>query len=82
MTMTTTMSTLSHNFGCCRHQHHKFIITITGPVHPQVFYRGFHMHGIGQRMVTRQYRRGGGGAVLVRTDSVEFWNFNMQVAGA
>ena len=45
----------------------------------QVFYRGFHMHHTGQRMVTRQFRpAAGGGAVLVRTDSVEFWDFDMQ----
>ncbi len=47
------------------------------------------MHRIGQRMVTRQYRPAadpgpaapvtGSPAALVRTDSVEFWNFNMQV---
>ena len=43
------------------------------------------MHGIGQRMVTRQYRRAAStaastAAVLVRTDSVEFYDFNMRVA--
>jgi hypothetical protein len=45
-----------------------------------VFYRGFHMHHIGERMVTRQFRptTGGGAPALVRLDSVEFWDFSMQ----
>jgi hypothetical protein len=52
--------------------------------HWQVFYRAFHMHGIGQRMVTRQYRSASSAiasaaAELVRTDSVEFYDFNLQV---
>jgi hypothetical protein len=39
------------------------------------------MHHIGERMVTRQYRptTGGGAPALVRLDSVEFWDFSMQV---
>jgi hypothetical protein len=39
------------------------------------------MHRTGERMVTRQFRpaAGGGAPALVRLDSVEFWDFNMQV---
>ena len=39
------------------------------------------MHRTGERMVTRQFRpaAGGGAPALVRLDSVEFWDFSMQV---
>jgi hypothetical protein len=59
---------------------HTHIHTVTH-IHTQVFYRGFHMHHIGERMVTRQFRptTGGGAPALVRLDSVEFWDFSMQV---
>ena len=53
-------------------------LALSSPLHTagRFFYRGFHMHHIGQRMVTLQYGpTSSGGAALMSTDSVELWNF-------